>query len=61
MADNPNTRERRKFEEWFEASQMPAKLDWFRRDPEFPEMYDKDATHFAWKGWAARAGVADHD
>ena len=49
------SKERKAFERWFEAQQMPAEADWFRRDDLDPEDYRYAPTQFSWEAWQARA------
>lgn len=46
-------KERQRFEEWYEADAMPAESNWFRRDPDAPEEYDRESTVRAWAAWQA--------
>lgn len=50
---------RGQFEKWYEAFLMPAEADWFKRDTDFPEMYDSDDVEATWDGWqnGYRAGA----
>lgn len=46
-------KEREQFERWYEANAMPCEADWFRKDKDFPDMYDSYGTESAWEGWQA--------
>ena len=46
-------KERQRFEEWYEADAMPAESNWFRRDPDAPDEYDRESTCRAWQAWQA--------
>lgn len=49
--------ERRAFEEWYYVDALPLEhSNWFRRDGDGD--YEFDHVDWAWRGWAARAGVA---
>jgi hypothetical protein len=55
MSKQTEALERAKFEEWYEADAMPGEADWFTRETDDPTEYKHIPTHFAWKGWLARA------
>ena len=44
---------RQKFEEWYEADAMPAESHWFKRDPQFDDLYELTFVQAAWSGFKA--------
>jgi hypothetical protein len=44
---------RKKFEDWFEADAMPLEAGWFKRDSNFPDLYNDSCVEHSWDGFKA--------